>query len=247
MNTSSGPRKTASDLSESARHRLHMYAIAAGAAGVGVLALAQPVEAKIVYTPANVNIGLNGVELDLNNDGITDVLLLKKEHKALCYFLAPRVSFFEYPAAGNGIEGAQTPLDYGARIGRGRRFSGQALLASSVFVGAHSCHHNGGWWNVKDRYLGVKFKVNGTIHYGWARLSFDRGRAARLTGYAYETIPGKSIIAGKTHGPTDEAVEENFGPSASLTNPIPDAPQPASLGMLALGAPGVPLWRREEW
>jgi hypothetical protein len=31
-----------------------------------------------------------------------------------------------------------------------------------------------------------------------------------------------------------------------LTNPIPDIPQPASLGILALGAQGVPLWRRKE-
>ena len=27
----------------------------------------------------------------------------------------------------------------------------------------------------------------------------------RLTGYAYETIPGKSIIAGKTQGPADRS------------------------------------------
>jgi hypothetical protein len=39
-----------------------------------MLALAQPSEAKIVYTPANVQFGGNGgrLNLDLNNDGITD-------------------------------------------------------------------------------------------------------------------------------------------------------------------------------
>jgi len=57
-----------------------------------------------------------------------------------------------------------------------------------------------------------------------------------LTGYAYETIPGKAIIAGKTKGSDD--VE----PTA-LNRP---ALQPATLGVLALGAPGSAIWRREK-
>jgi hypothetical protein len=56
MKHSSGPRKTA-NLSESVHQQLNMYGVAAGAAGVGMLALAQPSEAKIVYTPANVQFG----------------------------------------------------------------------------------------------------------------------------------------------------------------------------------------------
>jgi hypothetical protein len=47
MKRSSGPRKTA-NLSESVHQHLNMYAIAAGAAGVGMLALAPRSEAKIV-------------------------------------------------------------------------------------------------------------------------------------------------------------------------------------------------------
>ena len=49
-------RKTASNLSESVHKQLNMYAIAAGAAGVGLLALAQPSEAKIVRAFAGVEI-----------------------------------------------------------------------------------------------------------------------------------------------------------------------------------------------
>src|SRR4029077_3677693 len=51
-----------------------MYALAASAAGVGMLALAQPSQAKIVYTPANIQINVGGglVYLDLNNDGVND-------------------------------------------------------------------------------------------------------------------------------------------------------------------------------
>jgi hypothetical protein len=68
------------------------------------------------------------------------------------------------------------------------------------------------------------------------------GITATITGYAYETIPNKAILAGQTKG-TDE---EN-----SLVQPNPisrtaPARAPASLGALALGAPGLSIWRRDE-
>ena len=50
------PRKPAS-LSLSVHHRLNMYALAASAAGVSLLALAPPSEAEIVYTKAHVVLG----------------------------------------------------------------------------------------------------------------------------------------------------------------------------------------------
>jgi hypothetical protein len=64
--------------------------------------------------------------------------------------------------------------------------------------------------------------------------------AASATGYAYETIPNKSIIAGKTKGPDDGTVEES---NAALTVPTS---KPATLGLLALGSSGLSIWRREE-
>jgi len=80
----------------------------------------------------------------------------------------------------------------------------------------------GPWTNVKNRYLGLKFMVNGKPHFGWARANVscnlsDFKITAVLTGYAYETIPNKAIIAGKTKGPDVITVE------------------PATLGRLALG------------
>jgi hypothetical protein len=62
-----------------------------------------------------------------------------------------------------------------------------------------------------------------------------------LTGYAYETIPNKPIIAGKTEGPDESSVDE--ANPATLNEPTL---QPSSLGLLAMGATGLPAWRREE-
>ena len=84
----------------------------------------------------------------------------------------------------------------------------------------------------KGHYLGLKFLINGKVHYGWARLNTTSG-GPLLTGYAYETIPGKAIIAGQTKGPDKTSFE---APNASPTTP---APEPATLGVLAMGAHGL--------
>ena len=49
------PTRVPSQVSESLHKRLNAYALAASAAGLGVLAFAPPAEAKIVYTPANID------------------------------------------------------------------------------------------------------------------------------------------------------------------------------------------------
>ena len=48
-----------------------MYALAASVAGAGALAISQPANAKIVYTPAHVVISAGrNVLFDLNHDGL---------------------------------------------------------------------------------------------------------------------------------------------------------------------------------
>lgn len=60
--------RKAKPLPESLRRQLTLYALAAGAAGVGATALAQPAEAQIVYTPADEVIERKGEMLiDLNH------------------------------------------------------------------------------------------------------------------------------------------------------------------------------------
>jgi hypothetical protein len=79
MKPSSQPSKTPFRLSDSIQRKLNMYALAASAAGVGVLALFQPAEAKIIYTKTNVNVFKSyppGFSLDLNNDGTADFVFI---------------------------------------------------------------------------------------------------------------------------------------------------------------------------
>jgi hypothetical protein len=57
-------------------HNLLAYA---AAAGVGILALAQPSEAEVVFTPVNQTISPGSLALDLTNDGTTDFNIVSNE------------------------------------------------------------------------------------------------------------------------------------------------------------------------
>ena len=250
MKPSSGPRKT-SNLSESILHQLNMYTVAASAAGVGMLALAQPCEARIVYTPAHVKIPPPQighptiVPLDLNHDGVSDFYFSNTFFSSVPNFHAYlRVKPSKVGNRILGQGGSASALRAGVRV----KFND--TTSSAVMGGWRAVHQSstffGQWANggkgVKRRYLGLRFIINGKVHFGWARLnvSFNaRTFSGTLTGYAYETTPGKAIITGKTKGP-DDLVET---PDAALNVPTPE---PALLGALAMGAPGVSIWRRKE-
>jgi len=241
--------RTSARLSEPVQQQLNLYALAATAGGMGWLSLTQPAEAKIVYTPAHISIGHNQIlNLDLNHDGITDFQFYNSYYGSIVY----RGTLKVLPALrgdaiwGNG--GSASALRAGARIGPSKRLQvGNNLMAQVIFQCPSACttRISGPWVNVTRRYLGLRFLIHGKTHFGWARLNVTATTSsevlATLTGYAYETIPYKPIIAGNTKD-SDEVVSERNLPSSRF----PTAPKPATLGALAMGAPGLSIWRRKE-
>ncbi len=255
MKRRSGIRKTGK-LSELVHQQLNMYALAAGAAGVGILAMRQPAEAKIVYTRSHRVIGINQhFDLDLNHDGKTDFTVGDTTRYStsggvnLLIAAGARTNEVEGITATRGFLAAT--LKKGAVIPKGHFFhDGRMISYCSGFLSCAHTHRIGSWFNVTNRYLGLKFKIDNKIHYGWARLSVQFVSridvTTTLTGYAYETIPGKAIKAGQTKEAAEDFTNENLGPSAFLTTPIPGTPQPSTLGALAMGAPGLAIWRRDD-
>jgi hypothetical protein len=238
------PRNTVI-LSDSVQRRLNSYALAAGAAGVGVLALAQTAQARIIYTAAHKQLPINKTfYLDLNHDRVNDFnFFLGFSHRTGGDSI---IGLVVHPSQkGNGIWSYQGlaslncayALPKGTRIGPKKPFGRNNPY---MFVGSAISATYCPWQSQgkKQAYLGLKFSIKGKVHFGWARfVTHSRPNpTAELTGYAYETIPGKAIVAGATKGPDDE-------PTAALSS---HTPEPATLGSLALGAPGLSIWRRKE-
>jgi hypothetical protein len=199
--------RTPSKLSDLVHQRLNSYALAASAAGVGALALAQPVAAKIVYTPAHVRISPNHtIALDLNHDGVRD-FSFKDTYEHWNGNSGGGVLQVAAANQANAIVETQrgvwaSALSAGVRIGPRLHFGGPSPGMAVEFpsYSGTGLYTSGPWRQAKHRYLGLEFVIHGKNHFGWARLDVTckaSGVFGTLTGYAYETIPNKPIVAGK--------------------------------------------------
>jgi hypothetical protein len=217
------------------------YALAAGAAGVGMMAIAEPAEARVLAMPVNISIPVNQgvIEFDVNQDGVPDFGLSLNVYE---FARNPPLGNFSsalriIPAqAGNEVwevssdqNQCAAAVHAGVLIGARRQFQPGTLLmleaAGSETRGRSShCPWNGS----NPPFLGLKFMIDGQVHFGWARV-ITTERSATLTGFAYETIPEKPIIAGATR----EARGESSNTAPALSGPTTPA---ASLGVLARGA-----------
>lgn len=204
---------------------LAAYMIAAGAAGVGMLASTVPAQAKVVYTPDNQQIG-GGLSLSLTHNGIADFVIsnfYSSTSSTLALSIGPVNPSNEIFSTGsNRLSVFAAALPAGVPIGPNGKFKkrrGEGMANGIDLNG--TCQ--GPWIHAHERYLGLKFLINGEVHFGWARLNvncvYPKPIRGTLTGYAYETVANQSIVAGDTKGP-DVNVD------------------PGTLGNLARGAAG---------
>ena len=251
------------DCSNDIHQLLGFYSAAAVAAGVGFLALAQPALGEVVVTHKTLYLG-NGsdgsppVTIDFNNDGAVDISFQQNSY-GYGYGYAGAEAFVLRPPAGAGVVvkgiGSRGPyvaaLLRGAQIGPSAHFNAQSDVIERTYQqtsnGFSHCGINRKLYghfpgNVPDRFVGVKFLIDGATHYGWVRISvdttFDNGCQMRtkVTAFAYETVANQKITIGATSSGGSETPSEKA--SGSVGRP--------SLGMLASGADGLVLWRKEK-
>jgi hypothetical protein len=209
-------------LSDSLDKRLLGYMAAAGAAGVGMLAMTQSADAKVVYTAANRSI-TSGSRLDLNNDNIPDYAF--HGPFAICgtcsYFNVIALKFNKFMSSAH-------PLAAGISVGPGGKFSGREDQMTNFCTCSGHSAAGGPWLGIQNEYMGFEFNIKGAAHFGWARFSVTDQGAITLTGYAYETVSLKPIVTGDTENDDQESMDQQE-PAAATT-------QSSSLGRLALGA-----------
>jgi hypothetical protein len=225
---------------------LSAYAAAAGAV---IVAAAMPADAQIIYTPSNTpmaiatqNHGPVTTQLDINNDGIADFTFTMSStahFSSIGY--TTRARFFlkvtGAQSANGAVKGHNGPtaaaIAKGQTIGPQDQFASGAYLSFNKFLTSTGKGKQfGSWRSVEYAFIGLKFLINGQIHYGWARIKFPYAYGISypsIYGYAYESQPNTPIVAGQTSG-TAESAE----------------PAPASLGMLAAGALALSQWHTQR-
>ncbi len=182
----SGPRKTATLAFVTPKSPQYIYAIAAGTAGISVMALVSPSEAEILYTPANKTITRDrSYNLDLNHDGSVDFVLV--DH---CSILGSNVShsfqILEVIAEpNNGVNCIESfcmaANRYAAALRRGDEI-GSAITSARMVIRICSNGRHSGRERCAARILrpgtipasvilGCAFQINGETHFGWARLN----------------------------------------------------------------------------
>lgn len=215
----------------------------AAAASAGLLSTALPAEAEIIYTPSNTpmtiarqNNGVTFTTLDLNNDGVPDfTFAISSTAHFSSYGYTTRARFYlkviPGQAGNEAVQGKQAPtasaIPAGVKIGPQEKFaSGNLNMVNRTYNRSMSKSKSSGTWQPTEfAYIGLKILINGQVHYGWARIKFPYPYAYQypsIYGYAYESTPNQPITTGQTSG------------SESSSNTA----APASLGMLAAGAPG---------
>jgi len=202
--------------------KLLSYSAAAGA----LLAIGANAEAQIVYTDVDPDslvvlpdiVGQNIFEIDMNNDGFTDVTIVAGNGD---WYYSEGVSNWMSIRALNG-SGAEIALQssylsgWSATYYFAKRFDADALIgpAESFYSSSWSFQlgwngtyatglsYNTGQWvdGETDKYLGIRFSLDGgtTYHYGWVRLDVAGDQSEVLVkDYAYEETADVGIVAGQ--------------------------------------------------
>jgi hypothetical protein len=262
-------RRDRSLLASALDRNLCSYALAASSAGVALLACAQPAEATVVATQANIAVPINGglVQIDINGDGIEDFGFSVKSYfvcptsagrynggahprrNLLCasigkFSVDPAQAGDEAVAEGRWEGGVcAAAMGNGLEIGSSRKFV-PGNLAMGFFSGISAAGTLACNWvgSHPKHYLGVRFTDSlGGLHYGWVRLAVQQ-----FDNEFSATITGYAYETEVDQPITAGAISgPDHADATQSEGTFPRTTGGATLGRLALGAGGLAAWRRE--
>ncbi|SDB29835.1 Por secretion system C-terminal sorting domain-containing protein [Flavobacteriaceae bacterium MAR_2010_188] len=167
------------------------------------------VQGQIIYTDIDPDFTSAKIgdlyNLDLNNDQIVDFTLqsLLSSGDYLKIEGNPNgfngiISFFPWESAPVPLENSSEVFNipysilYGYSVG---------YDVYGIFFASGCSNESGGcyfdWKDKNDRYLGLRFLINGLKHYGWARIEVTSPSEWIVKDYAYNATPNEAIITGE--------------------------------------------------
>ena len=207
-------------LTTSLEKRLNAYALTAAAVGLGAAFTTPDAAAKVVYVPATKVLTSGSFTLPVEGSGGEGWTFFDGYHIHSLTFDTLSVRPLNGAAVVVG-KGYAEALAAGASIGPDAAFQSSPIRMEKVEYLSDSSltMAYGPWANVSNRYLGLRFVLNGETHYGWARFTVANSGSltgglhikATFTGYAVESVADRPIQAGTTSGPEEEAESNSLG------------------------------------
>ncbi|MDP8313717.1 MAG: hypothetical protein RAP70_01415 [Candidatus Celaenobacter antarcticus] len=206
---------------ESLNKKLIMYSVAAGM----TLSLGAKAHAEIQYTNIEPNKTITQAEnhethdflLDLNNDGTPEFKIFQAF--STTYTFSYSYYFYSYNSVlqvatndglsvmrANSVNPYVAALKSNSLISADQNFNADKVLGVVSYYDALA---EGMWPGAGQKFMGVKFKIEENIHYGWIRLSVaDNCGSFTVYDYAYEDEAGQAIKAGQTGSSLSDELTE---------------------------------------
>lgn len=183
--------------------------------------LASNTDAQVVYTDVNPDSLVSSqYELDLNNDGTPEFRIEKTTDGGIDIVQLTGLS--NQDSIAGYYVGFPTELPYPHALSSSVIIGSQTnLVAGGVMGGNHPLiMEDAEWPELINRYLGLKFSINGEPHYGWAKIKISTDYVAfTISEYAYNATAGEEINSGVT------SIED---PSTTLRMTLEAYPNPVS-------------------
>ncbi len=174
-------------------------------------------KAQIIFTDVNPDsLVTTQYELDLNNDGTPEFLIEKIFDGGInvvqAFGISNQDSMAGYYGGFPDVVGYPFALSSDVIIG-----SNTILIEGGVMGGDHPLIMEDAKWPTEiNRYLGLRFTINGETYYGWVKIKITAAYASyTVLEYAYNGIAGEAINSGVTsvHENASDFSEMNIFPN----------------------------------
>jgi hypothetical protein len=200
--------------------RNRVVAVALSAAGVSLGLTPPAAEAKVILNKTDIVLRDETIfEFDLNSDGLLDFGLQIRSYEGYYGSGQRELDAFGITSTDEVVVNKHREAvagKLGQQVGADDPFLSGGAMCSFNF-NHYGSSSNGPWHKERDRFLGVKFNVNGETHYGWIRISVSAAcEEVQLSEFAYETVANKALKAGMDNdGNAIPASIDNLGALAT--------------------------------